>query len=121
MRPLILALTLAGCCFDASKDPAPVAPPPKPTLDARAEAAVSLAVKNGWLTAVNYEQDFATGSATVSTTWGSLSFETRQAVAASVAAAGMRRKDKATFTVNLVDANGRGVGIYSTVLGKLTQ
>lgn len=123
MRTLIAALVLSGCCFDTSK----ASPPPAPIVraptaeDARAEAGVALAQKNGWLGQVNYEHDYATASAAVTPVFGSLSFDVRQAVAANVAAVGMRRKDKATFTVDLVDAQGKIVGIYSTVLGKLTE
>ncbi len=89
--------------------------------NAEAEALTVEAQGKGWLGEVNYAAGYVTASAQVTPKFLALSFDTRQAVAANIAAAGMARADSATFTVNLVDASGHITGIYSTVLGKLTE
>ena len=118
MRFAALALLLA--CTDPPP-PAPVAPRGAAVRNAQAEQLTAEAQAKGWLVAVNYQADYATGEAVVTPAFLALPVETRQAVAANVAAAGMARQDKATFTVRLVDSNGRNAGTYSTVLGKLVE
>lgn len=94
-----------------------MAPRPAPKPDARAERAIVIAQEEGWLKGFDCEREFATGAATLAP---GLDFTMRQNIAASVAAACMARKDHATFTVRL-EVGGRRAGIYSTVLGKLSE
>lgn len=144
MRLTLLALTLAGCCFDPSKPaakpvevtaPAPAPKPPEPTPlekalsemtpedDAKRVALVDESKSNGWIRTVDWDRR----EVVVGLGFGELDFKLKEAVAWNIVLVGLRKEGAkkgtflgANYDLDLLDPKtNKLVGSYSTLWGKL--